>query len=281
MKKNVLIGATFLLLAYILGACGKEDAASKTSAEMKQEASVKTEETHKVSYADITDKLISDYELSRYLSSAKITQEENAFLPNFYGKLKDSFDFLSEKEQYDFFRRAQDVASKTYSREVTCVEDNGCIIDEFYLKTAKHTYNMDYDYDDPKTNYLSIDDGTVVYSPHFGLVNKENDFSKNDVRENKDREAKGLSENKSSSPDMNIYTADGDDWNKLTSSQKIEMIEKEISYLESTGGSILEEPQWFIDALDAYYGDPATNPTKITEIFTLSGKAGGVLIPND
>ncbi|MBX9970698.1 hypothetical protein H7K06_24515 [Priestia aryabhattai] len=268
MRKIVLIGTALLLSTSILGACGKKDTA-------------KTEEINRVSYTDITNKLISDQDLSKYLSSAEIIQKEDASLPNFYGVLNDSFDLLSEKKQYDFFRRAQNLASKAYSSKNICAEDNGCIMDEFDLKTAEHTYNMDYDYDNPKTNYLSIDNGTVVYSPHFGLANQENNSAKNAATDDKDKEVTAPSENKILSTNMNIYTADGDNWNLLTSSQKTEMIEKEISNLESTGGSALEEPQWFIDALDAYYGDPATNPTKVTEIFTLSGKAGGVLISNE
>ncbi|MES5264267.1 hypothetical protein [Priestia megaterium] len=84
-----------------------------------------------------------------------------------------------------------------------------------------------------------------------------------------------------SSPNTDISTADGDDWVQLSTAQKLVMTQEIISNLEIKGYTILAEPQWFIDALDAYYGDPSTNPTKVVEIFAMSGVAAEVVISNE
>jgi hypothetical protein len=74
------------------------------------------------------------------------------------------------------------------------------------------------------------------------------------------------------------YTTDGYDWVQLENSQKVEMVSSVLFSLKSKGYTISEGPEWFIEALDAFYGDDATNSMKITEAMAMSGGGGGVII---
>lgn len=75
-----------------------------------------------------------------------------------------------------------------------------------------------------------------------------------------------------------LASADGEDWVLLSNSEKIAWMEEAITIVENQGRIVLEGPEWFVDSLDAFYGDPATNPTKVNEIFAMSGVAGEVII---
>lgn len=87
MKKIVLTGAALLLSASILGACGKEDTASKTSAEVKQESPAQTnvkelpitsqEDKDLHTGVEMTVDTVKDMDEDRRAESLKSVKESN------------------------------------------------------------------------------------------------------------------------------------------------------------------------------------------------------------
>lgn len=60
-------------------------------------------------------------------------------------------------------------------------------------------------------------------------------------------------------------TSDENDWVKMDASQKSNNVSAVLSSLKSKGYTISGDTGWFIDALNAFYGENETNSTKVTE----------------
>ncbi|WP_251554623.1 hypothetical protein [Neobacillus muris] len=226
------------------------------------------------------DKTIKDLEtdktLSTYLSHLKYNRDtewsKQDFRYDIEGDLDASFDTLSKKEQYDFFAHAVEVIRETNKKnggELECGKYT-CFIYALNLKTDSEEYEMTYSYEGEKEH--------LFVGGHYGkeyLADGSEYMSPNAASNAGTTSASATAE-----PVINSdpSTATGVDWMQMSSHQKSEVVSSVISSLESKGYTILEGPDWFIDSLDAYYGDPATNTTTVVEIIAMSGVAGGVIL---
>lgn len=73
--------------------------------------------------------------------------------------------------------------------------------------------------------------------------------------------------------------ATGADWAEYTFDEKFIAVETILQAMKAGGTTITADTYWFIDALNAYYGD-GTDPgatEKIVDMISLSGVAGGVI----
>ncbi|SUV10551.1 Uncharacterised protein [Cytobacillus firmus] len=56
-------------------------------------------------------------------------------------------------------------------------------------------------------------------------------------------------------PDTDFSTADGEDWVQLSDDEKYLMVSQAIDTFNSSGKFVITEgPEWFLDALNAFYG---------------------------
>ncbi|WJV30844.1 hypothetical protein QTG56_07425 [Rossellomorea sp. AcN35-11] len=85
--------------------------------------------------------------------------------------------------------------------------------------------------------------------------------------------------------DVDFSTADGEDWVLLSEQEKISMITDAIDSFNSSGRfTIIEGPYWFVDSLNAFYGDGTTaedqavSHEKVSDVMLMSGLAGGVFV---
>ncbi|MDA2050081.1 hypothetical protein PDM87_18600 [Bacillus cereus] len=69
----------------------------------------------------------------------------------------------------------------------------------------------------------------------------------------------------------------GEVWLKLSEAEKRTLINQLISNWKSNGYTVTVGADWFIGALDAFYGTPETNVNTIGDAMTLSGVASGVV----
>ncbi|WP_197205037.1 hypothetical protein [Cytobacillus firmus] len=86
-------------------------------------------------------------------------------------------------------------------------------------------------------------------------------------------------------PDTDFSTADGEDWVQLSDNEKYLMVSQAIDTFNSSGKFVITEvPEWFLDALNAFYGDgntsedQAVSAEKVSNVMLLSGLAGGVFV---
>ena len=81
----------------------------------------------------------------------------------------------------------------------------------------------------------------------------------------------------SNTSETNFSVTDGNDWLQMNDSQKSNTVATIFTSLKSNGYTVLENTNWFVDALNAFYGVDATNGTKITDVITLVGFGGKVI----
>ncbi|OXL97088.1 hypothetical protein [Bacillus sp. KbaB1] len=222
------------------------------------------------------DALKSDENVVKYLSDVQYEKTEDSDDVNLYynivGKLNDSFDSLSRKEQYDFFARITDIIRGMYkdnNGKLSCdSNDYLCEIWSVELATSKEKYTMLYkdkiDYKLDKSEQTLRVGNSLEYGSNGYPVPDEEDTTDSDIG--------------NSTPSTNLSTADGDDWMQMSSSQKSEMVSTVLSNLKRKGYTISEGSTWFVDALDAFYGDKSTNSTKVTEAIVMAGVGGQVII---
>lgn len=74
-----------------------------------------------------------------------------------------------------------------------------------------------------------------------------------------------------------VLTDNGDVWVTLTHQQKLDLVHTAISNIESHGGISDVSDDWYVKALDAMYGDSATNSVQIAKAIAMTGVAGKVL----
>ncbi|EOP12914.1 hypothetical protein [Bacillus cereus] len=232
--------------------------------------------------------LWSDEKLSKYLLKVNFEKpSKDEYFSNLYivsGKIDDSFDKLSKKEQYDFFAYAIDVirgVNKENDGYIDCERDKPCEISYISFSTSTQDYNMMYTQNGEKGS-LSLgyginakeynSDGSLTSTP---LVNESASSPNPDINSSNSRTEEATND---SIPDINISTSDGNDWMEMSSVQKHEIVSTALSNLKSKEYTILEDADWFVEALDAFYGDTSTNGTKVTEAIAMTGVGGKIII---
>ena len=69
----------------------------------------------------------------------------------------------------------------------------------------------------------------------------------------------------------------GTEWRKMSSSEKTAVVQDIMASLKGKGYSFSVGASWFVEAIDAYYGDGGLDGTKIIEAFSTAGVFGGVM----
>ncbi|MFJ5718146.1 hypothetical protein [Neobacillus sp. NPDC093127] len=275
MKKHLFLVLSIIGLLLFISGCGGVD-----------DKNINSEEDIEIQLDDSIYALTSDKTLSKYLSSPKYTKsrisDEESFVYNIEGKLNDTFEKLDKKEQYDFLAHAIIVIREVYKDNggaLKCGEDYICYISEIEFSTSEENYSMDYSEEDGDIINLRLG-YKAEYDEDGSLVNDSTSVGGTTTP---DSETNNFNPNSEATtnvtgPDTNFSIADGDDWVKMSTYQKKDMITSAINNLQSKGYTISEGTDWFIEALDAFYGEAATNTTKVKEAFALSGVGGGVII---
>ncbi|SFE92051.1 hypothetical protein SAMN05428981_11061 [Bacillus sp. OV194] len=83
-----------------------------------------------------------------------------------------------------------------------------------------------------------------------------------------------------SSDDSAMASYTGSDWAYLSFDDKFITVQTIIDAMESGGTKVSADAYWFIDALNAFYGDgnnDATSSEKVVDVISMSGVAGGVI----
>ncbi|MDR7074167.1 hypothetical protein [Fictibacillus barbaricus] len=227
--------------------------------------------------------MAEDTELTEHLSSLKFSLfEENGYEDDIKGKLSSSFDSLSPKEQNKFFNRINEIAAKNNGDpddgSFFCGKNYECTINNIVLKTKKHTYSQRYSEGNDMVAALYKDD-QLIYDPNeedkqpvteTAPIEEVDETADEDVIEEPIEETQEVTT-------IDLHSADGNDWITLTSAEKINLINEALTNIKSHGTVVTAEPQWFVEALDAFYGDEMTNSTHVTEAIAMSGVAGGVI----
>ncbi|PHA01086.1 hypothetical protein [Bacillus wiedmannii] len=254
----------FLILMglFILSGCGLNE-------DEKRKKLKETENALEKQLQKSVDTLVADENLSNYLASVQYEKTEDSDSVNLYynivGNLNDTFDSLSRKEQYAFFEKINDMIKKNYKENygnLNCDKDYHCIIWSIEFSTSTEKYSMLYeDTINEKKKILQVGDYSRYGSDGY-LISDEKNITDTSNEE---------------SSSANLSTANGKDWVELDASQKSEIVTTVLSNLKGKGYTILEGTDWFVDALNAYYGDNATNSTEVTEAIVLAGFGGKVI----
>lgn len=245
---------------FILTSCGITD-------EEKKEAAVSTEKQ----VQKLIEPLTSNENLSKYLTKVTYEKEINYSNDinlhyNILGTLNDSFEDLSIVEKYNFFTSVTEIirnANEKNLGKLSCTKDFNCDLYYVQFTTSKQNYKMIY------KNSIGLQADNGEQTIYIGDYN-EYDSKGHLVNTNN-------SSSESSTSETNTSTSDGDDWVKMDASQKYNIVSSVLTSLKSKGYTILEDTDWFVDALNAFYGENVTNSTKVTEAITLAGFGGKVI----
>lgn len=256
MRKLAYFILTIVSL-FVFTSCGVTD-------EEKKEAAVLSEKQ----VQKLIKPLTSNEKLSKYLT--KVTYEKESYYSddinlfyNILGTLNDSFEDLSIVEKYNFLASVTEIirnANEENLGKLNCAKDFNC--DLYYVKftTSKQNYKMIY------KNSIGLQADNGEQTLYIG------DYSEYDSKGNLVNNNNSSSE--SSTSETNISTNDGDDWVKMDASQKYNIVSSVLTSLKSKGYTISEDTDWFVDALNAFYGENVTNSTMVTEAITLAGFGG-------
>ncbi|WP_234816627.1 hypothetical protein [Bacillus mycoides] len=244
----------------VLASCGVTE-------EEKKETEVSLEKQVQKSI----EPLNSDERLLKYLSNVKyekdIHSDDTNLHYNIVGTLDDSFEELKKEEQFAFIAHAIDKmreVNKDNSGNLSCERLFLCDIWYVEFSTSKNQYMMFYE--DQTINNTNEKGRTLVVGDRFEFNSKG--ILVNDEKNNTDN---------SSTSETNTSTNDGNDWLKMDDSQKNNTVTSVLSSLKSKGYTISADTGWFVDALNAFYGENETNSTKVTEAITLAGFGGKVI----
>jgi hypothetical protein len=214
-----------------------------------------TDEERRENLKNVVDALSAEKTLAKYLSNVQFEKDEEAdhinLFYNIRGNLDDSFDDLNSTEQHAFFSEVTNVireSNKENLGTLSCDDYYFCYIWEVRFSTSKGPYDMKYD---------PFERDIVTFEDMFGQKYGPNGYIPDENATD-------------SSPSTGASIVDGYDWENLDYFQKGEIVSTVISNLESQVGL------W--DALNAFYGDEATNSTKVVEAMVLSGVGGQVII---
>ncbi|WP_002146420.1 hypothetical protein [Bacillus cereus] len=116
------------------------------------------------------------------------------------------------------------------------------------------------------------------------IISIENSFSEQEAQQELAKIKKEQEQQEAQQPKQNgvqTTTVDanskGEAWLKLSEAEKRTLTNRLISNWKSNGYTVTVDADWFIGALDAFYGTPETNVNSIADAMTLSGVAGGVV----
>ncbi|MFV1022365.1 hypothetical protein JOY40_26085 [Bacillus tropicus] len=213
----------------------------------------------------------SNENVLKYLTN--VTYEKDPFYAddinlhyNIVGTLNDSFGDLSEKEQYDFFASVTEIirnVNKENRGKLSCSKDFLCDIYYVQFTTSNQKYKM---------YYKDLNDIETVKKEQTLVIGDKYEYDSKGIRVNDKN-----STSDSSTSGTNISTKDGNDWVNMDGSQKFNTVTSVLSSLKSNGYTISEGSDWFVDALNAFYGENETNSTKVTEAIILAGFGGKVI----
>ncbi|HFT5903641.1 TPA: hypothetical protein ACGSMF_004815 [Bacillus cereus] len=250
---------TFISLI-LLTSCG-------VTAEEKKETEASLEKQVQKSI----ESLKSDEVLTKYLMNVKyekdVDSDDTNLHYNILGTLNDSFEELKEAEQFAFISHSIDKiheVNKENNGDLSCGRLFLCDIWYVEFSTSKEKYRMFYE--DPNINNMNGEERTLVVGDRF-------EFNSKGILVI-DRKDNSIN---SSTTKANSSTKDGNDWLEMGDSQKYSTVTTILTSLKSNGYTVLENADWFVDALNAFYGVDATNGTKITEAIILAGLAGKVI----
>ncbi|MBP1083516.1 hypothetical protein ACFFJQ_07005 [Bacillus capparidis] len=189
------------------------------------------------------------------------------------GTLVDKFDDLSKKEQYQFLASVVKVVQKNgipngisyEDGDFFCGEKNTCFINLIELTTSKHKYGVEYS-SDSSLDLLYVDD-EIVYDDSA----KDGKYIDPTAEE---EEVEVEEEEK-----WNLETADGTDWVGYDDDTKYSIVNEILTNVSNGGQTVDFDIEWFIEALDEYYGDgnDPTSSDKIIEVIAITGVAGGLI----
>ncbi|WP_423249709.1 hypothetical protein [Bacillus cereus] len=119
------------------------------------------------------------------------------------------------------------------------------------------------------------------------IISIENGFSEQEAqqerakikKEQEQREQQEVQQPKQNEVQTTTVDANskGEAWLKLSEAEKRTLTNRLISNWKSNGYTVTVGADWFIGALDAFYGTPETNVNTIGDAMSLSGVAGGVV----
>ncbi|MEY8742800.1 hypothetical protein AB9M62_25385 [Bacillales bacterium AN1005] len=96
--------------------------------------------------------------------------------------------------------------------------------------------------------------------------------------DNKESLESGFEETLTEDDSSNGDHLDGYDWLELSGDEKYKIVYSIIHLMEERGATVLTGPDYFIEALDAFYGDSYTNSEKVSDMMVLTGVWGEVLV---
>lgn len=258
MKKWAYIYSVLIVL-FVISGCAPKEEEPKVSLE-------KTEESIENQLNKVVKALSEDKEIAKYATDIKFEKDPEYIDDdvNLYyiitGKLDDSYDEISHKEQYELFSNTDKVIRdvlKDQDQELTCDNYYLCDFREIKYTTSADDYTMTY-----FEGYR--DEHPITFETSTGMEYDVNGYVEED---------EGEDESSSISPS----TADGYDWAiDMGYTQKEEAVSLVLTSLEAKGYTINESPWWFVDALDAFYGKG--NSTTITEAVVFAGVGESVII---
>ncbi|MFB6649249.1 hypothetical protein [Bacillus toyonensis] len=257
-KLTYLISTIFSL--FILTSCGVTD-------EEKKEAAVSTEKQ----VQKLIEPITSNENLKKYLTN--VTYEKDSYesddiniFYNIIGILNDSFEDLSIKEKYNFMASVTEIirnVNKDNFGKLSCAKGFNCDLYYVEFTTSKEKYKM---------YYKNVIDLETLDKEQTIFIGDYSEYDSKGVWINNDN-----SSSESSTSETNTSTSDGNDWVNMNDSQKYNIVSSVLSSLKSKGYTISEDMDWFVDALNAFYGENETNSTKVTEAITLAGFGGKVI----
>ncbi|MGG0150694.1 hypothetical protein [Bacillus mycoides] len=121
-------------------------------------------------------------------------------------------------------------------------------------------------------NIISIENGFSDQEAQQELAKR---IKEREQREKQEAQQPKQNEVQTTTVDAN---SKGEAWLKLSEAEKRTLTNRLISNWKSNGYTVTVGADWFIGALDAFYGSPETNVNTIADAMTLSGVAGGVVI---
>lgn len=255
MKKWAYIFLVIIGL-FVISGCTQKEEEPKVSLE-------KTEESIENQLNIVVKALSEDKEIAKYATDIKFEKDPEYIDDdrNLYyiitGKLDDSYDEISHEEQYDLFSNTDRVIRDTLKdqdEELTCDNYYLCDFREIKYSTSVDDYTMTYFKNHRDEHPISFKTSTDMEYDVNGYVDGEEE------------------ESSSISP----ATADGYDWVDMGYTEKKEAVSLVLTSLEAKGYTIEESSWWFVDALDAFYGDG--DSTTITEAVVLAGVGESVII---
>lgn len=251
---------------------------------------------------EMIDRMAASEELSEILAFGFVTEIENDgtnVLYDLHLTVEDTYDDMTYTEQKEVFEKIisfLETESGNAAGDLDCGEDYTCDLRSLELST-----------------FTSENEYSIEYGPSVSAISKNGEPYKDDaeiaadeaaeqdtdaVTESSNEEAantSGSTETEStdtetfaaaaSYPDTDFSTADGEDWVQLSDDEKYLMVSQAIDTFNSSGKFVITEgPEWFLDALNAFYGDGTTSEDqavsaeKVSDVMLLSGLAGGVFV---